>query len=84
MKCTEIKGWLKYNGFNFLNVMSEGYTHTIILKLGKSLCWHHAENIWLLGAMVTFVQETTCIPVCGTLKGSDWGITTSLVVIPQW
>ena len=25
-----------------------------------------------------------CIPVCGRFKGFDWGITTRLVVIPQW
>ena len=25
-----------------------------------------------------------CIPVHGRFKGSDWGITTRLVAIPQW
>ena len=32
----------------------------------------------------TYIYIYICIPVRGRFKGFDWGITTSLVVIPQW
>ena len=34
--------------------------------------------------MYVYIYVYICIPVCGRLKGFDWDITTSLVVIPQW
>ena len=35
-------------------------------------------------AFILHMYNNICIPVCGRFKGFDWGITTRLVVIPQW